>query len=124
MKQVFAILVLGFILQAACGVVRLGTPTRDVRIHNALSEPIHVYTFDRDPRFVQRVEAGEVWRDTWMYPLTDRDQRLVRVEADDLQGRPIFCADYGYADLARRNWQIEVGRTLSCSGPARSSRPP
>lgn len=120
-KQVVAMLVIGFVLEVGCGI---GTPTRDVQIRNGLSEPVQVYTVDRDPRFAQRIEAGEVWHDTWMYPLTDRDQRLVRVEADDLQGRPVFCADYGYGDLTRGNWRIEVGRRLSCSGPPTSSRPP
>ena len=102
----------------------IGTPTRDVLIRNTLSEPVLVYTFDRDQRYVQRVEAGAVWRDTWMYPLTAGDTRLVRVEADDAEDRPLFCAEYGFRDLERMNWQIELVRSLPCTGPPPSPAGP
>lgn len=108
------------LIAAAC-VTSIGTATRDVHITNGLGEPVLVYTFDRNPRFAQRVEPGGVWRDTWMYPLTSRDRRKVRVEADDLQGQPVFCADYGYDDLSRLNWRIQLGRTINCPGPPEPS---
>ena len=108
---------------ASC-VPSLGTPTRDVFVHNGLDEVVTVYTFDRDQRFGQMIKPGDTWRDTWMYPLNSVDRRRVRVWADDARGQLIFCADYGFSDLTKSNWRIDLSRALTCAGDPMSTSPP
>ena len=47
-----------------------------------------------------------------MYPLDSSDPRKVRVQADDKDGKRLFCADFSYRDLDKAKWKIEliVGR--------------
>jgi hypothetical protein len=69
---------------------------------------VTVYTFDRDPRFGEPLEPGQTWNDAWMYPLDSSDSRKVRVEADDADGKRVFCAHFSYRDLVNAKWKIEL----------------
>jgi hypothetical protein len=91
----------------ACG-SGLGDQTRNLDIVNVSSQPLIVYTFDRDARFAKRVDGGQTWIDTWMYPLSADDHRLVVVEADDIDGHRVFCARFSYADLGSLKSRIEL----------------
>src|SRR5687767_12668727 len=72
-------------------------------------------TFDRDPRFVIELGPGQTTRGTWRYPLQPDDQRKVRVEADDLSGRRVFCREFSYDDLRALSSRIEIVRgELAC----------
>lgn len=95
--------------------VTFGDRTRDVSLHNASSETLRVFSFDRDPRFVIELGPGQTTRGTWRYPLKPDDQRKVRVEADDLSGRRVFCREISYDDLQALSSRIEIVRgELAC----------
>lgn len=95
------------LLSSAC-IPRFGDPTHSVFIRNATAQSVTAFAFDRDPRFGEELAPGETWHATWMYPITAGDRRKVRVKADAEDGTRIFCADFGYEDLTRLDWKIEL----------------
>lgn len=95
------------VMLTAC-IPALGDPSRDVLVENQTQQRVVLYTFSRDPRFKEELAPGQVFRDSWLYPLRASDKRKVRVEADDERGMRLFCADFSYDDLVRLNWRIAI----------------
>ena len=93
-----------------------GDPSREVLIENRTDQRLIIYTVNRDPRFKEQIGPGETLRDRWMYPLSASDRRRVRVEADDVEGRGVFCAEYSYEDLTRSGWRVEIVDGRRCRG--------
>lgn len=99
---------LASVIILSCLPIAFGDATRDVYIRNATDQAIVLFQVDRDPRFQSRVAPGETVMGTWRYPLSSGDRRRVRVEADDLAGRTIYCAEFGFNNLEQIRWRIEI----------------
>ena len=87
----------------------IGDRTHAVTIRNRLDRPIIEYSYGRrDPTLREMLAPGETLVQTWRSPIGSDDGRKRRVEADDDTGKLVFCADYGYQDLLRVDWTIDV----------------
>ena len=92
----------------SCGFPSRGDATRTVTVENRLGETIDLYTFQRDDRYRTRLKPNDALSEGWMFPISSDDHRVRRIEADDLQGRRVFCLDLTYELLAARGWRIEL----------------
>jgi hypothetical protein len=85
-------------------------PTEYVYVTNSTDVRIVLFEFDRNPRYQQTVDPGQTVRNTWMYPINSDDPRRARVEADDPEGRRVFCHDFSYEELKKHAWRLEIQR--------------
>ena len=106
MNRVLACALLGGVILAGA---TCGDPTHSITIHNGLQVPITEYSYGRrDSSYFEHLSPGTSIVQTWMYPISPDDSRTRRVEADNLSGGLVFCRDFGYQDLIRLNWKIEI----------------
>ena len=83
-------------------------PFEYVYFTNRAAGPVSLYEITRTPESLTPLAPGETRRRNWRYPIDATDLRRVRVQADDSEGKRIFCHDFSYEDLKRVNWHIDI----------------
>jgi hypothetical protein len=85
----------------------LATRVQAIEYRNASATPIYLSS---DPGGTVR-RPGERWFLAQEIKAVDPNQyhrHVLRVEAVDERGQPVFCQDFSYAELAKANWTVEL----------------
>ncbi len=109
-----ALLVSLAMLLSACRII--GDPGHGVFIHNATGARIVLYSMGGEqPALKETLQPDATIPTSWTIPSGPNDARQRKVEAEDLQGRLLFCRRYTYAELDRIRWRVEiVSGQLNC----------
>jgi hypothetical protein len=107
----------GLSLASAC--VGFGDNSAEVRFHNATDVALNVYESDgRRNGPTKFVESGKTVTNQWVIPPVysgNIEGAPRQVQASTASGELVFCHRFGYDELQRLNWNIEITRRNDCN---------